>query len=27
VSPPRLVRAGAISTATLKEALPEFFIR
>jgi hypothetical protein len=26
VSPPRLVRAGAISTATLKEALPEIFI-
>jgi L-threonylcarbamoyladenylate synthase len=25
VSPPRLVRPGAISTATLKEALPEIF--
>jgi L-threonylcarbamoyladenylate synthase len=27
VSPPRLVRAGAISAATLKEALPEIFFK
>ena len=27
VSPPRLVRAGAISAATLKEVLPEIFLK